>query len=248
MLSFSLLALLLLPSSILGGPADNAASITLTTASSPANPPSPTVTGLTPSQQSALNNYLKSLRDKSGFKSVENEVSIALPASALQVQEASFRDQVVTATGTVIPVPPYVTGMPPNAQTYLSSYYAAQASILNQNFAVQSSETARAQLGEKVTTAVGGSSTTAPSVGKQNSTMTAITTSKAPDASSTTTDDHQTTDKPSDSSSETASATSSTAKSSSSSALAPRSQPTGVVVRAAAGVVAAGMMGVAALL
>lgn len=257
MLHLSTLALLLLPSSILAAnPAPAAASAGKTTAtpiasaSIPANPSAPKVTGLIPSKQAALNEYLSSIRKKPGFKSVQTEVSIVLPAASLQAQEASFRNQVATATGTVVPVPPYVSGMPPNAQTYLSSYYAAQASILNKNFAPQPSDTARAQLGEQVTTAVVKISASAPLSGKQNSTTIAnpITTSTKSDTSTKTAGDHKTTGKPSDKPSGTAGAASSTAKSSSSSGVAAGSQPTGGVVNAAAGVVAAGMMGVAALL
>ena len=138
--------------------------------------------------------------------------------------------------------------MPPNAQMYLSSYYGAQASILNKNFAPQPSETVRAELGEKVTTAVAKSSTPVPVQGRHNSTMAANTTLKKPSGSTKTVDDQKTTDKPSDSPSGTAGAASSTAQSSSSSAMAPGSQPTRAVVGAAARVVAAWMMGVAALL
>ena len=116
--------------------------LTLTSAAATSSPDSTAKraqpTTLSPEQYAALSRYTEPQATKPAFSSVNAVLSSAsIGPKDFSSQEASFR---IAALATPKPtLPPYLSIMPKKEKSYLSSYYAAQASIIQK--AVEPSST-----------------------------------------------------------------------------------------------------------
>ena len=104
--------------------------LTSTVTAAPKATPSASVTSLSDKQWSAVKDYQHSQTTKSEFSSVNSVLSTAgIPAATKAKEESEFRNAALATDKPKLPA--YIKDTNSKASAYLSSYYLAQASIIN---------------------------------------------------------------------------------------------------------------------
>ena len=110
--------------------------LTSTVNAAPKATPSASVTGLSDKQWSAIKDYQHSQMTKSAFSSVNSVLATAgIPAATKAKEESDFRNAALATDKPELPA--YIKDTNSKASAYLSSYYLAQASIINNKKDVQ---------------------------------------------------------------------------------------------------------------
>ena len=104
--------------------------LTSTVNAAPKATPTASVTGLSDKQWSAIKDYQHSQTTKSEYSSVNSVLATAgIPAATKAKEESDFRNAALATDKPELPA--YIKDTNSKASAYLSSYYLAQASIIN---------------------------------------------------------------------------------------------------------------------